>query len=238
MLPSWANSNCSCQKSTESRLKLQNTHRYGKILRVLSCYNFSALGEDMTLRMRSIGSEQQRRCAGTAERASVAVDGRGNVFVHDGYINGRIQVFRISDGAYVRSLCSKGSGPGQLQGEGSISFDVDGNIVVADGGNHRLQILRYSDGALLRTIGIHGTGAGEFNYPVGFAFDDAGHVIVADCANHRVQVLRYVDGTHVRTIGSGGSALGQFNRIYGVAIDRAGCIFAADCLNHRIQVLH
>ena len=115
---------------------------------------------------------------------NVAVDGRGNVLVHDGYMNGRIVVFRVSDGAYVRSMCSKGSGPGQLDGGGSIALDGEGYVAVADGGNIRVQVLRYSDGAHLRTIGSKGSGAGQFYCPRGVAFDGAGNIIVADSLNH------------------------------------------------------
>ncbi len=106
--------------------------------------------------------------------------------MHDGFSNGRIQVFRVSDGAHVRSMCSKGEGPGQIIGYGSVALDGQGNVVVADSGNHRVQVLRSSDGAHLRTIGSQGSGAGQFYYPRGVAFDSAGHIIVADCWNHRV----------------------------------------------------
>ena len=92
-----------------------------------------------------------------------------------------------------------------------MALDHQGNVVVADEGNHRLQVIRLIDGACLRTIGSKGSGAGQFNYPRGVAFDSAGHIIVADTYNHRVQVLRYSDGSHVRTIGSRGSGNGQFN---------------------------
>jgi hypothetical protein len=42
----------------------------------------------------------------------VAFDGEGNLVLSDG-INHRIQVFRYSDGAHLRSFCSQGAGAGQ-----------------------------------------------------------------------------------------------------------------------------
>jgi hypothetical protein len=69
---------------------------------------------------------------------SVAVDGSGHVFVHAGLSNRRIQVIRVSDGAHVRSMCSKGEGPGQISGWGSVALDGQGNVVVADGFNGRV----------------------------------------------------------------------------------------------------
>ncbi len=165
----------------------------------------------------------------------IAVDGEGNVAVFDGG-NARVQVFRLSDGAYVRTeitVGSKGSGNGQFaKGDFSdcgIAFDSEGNLVVADSGNHRVQVLRYRDGAHVCTIGSLGAGAGQFQGPTSVAFDAAGHIVVVENGNHRVQVLRYSDGAHVRTIGSYGSGNGQFNGPFGgIAIDSDGRMVVAD----------
>jgi tripartite motif-containing protein 71 len=150
-------------------------------------------------------------------------------------------VFRLSDGAHIRTIGSKGSGNGQFAiGCCGVAFDSEGNLVVADCNNHRVQVLRYSDGAHVRTIGSEGYGAGRFQLPVGVAFDAAGHIVVVENGNHRVQVLRYSDGAHVRTIGSGSKGSGnmEFDNPYGgIAIDSDGLIVVADTLNHRVQVL-
>jgi hypothetical protein len=48
-------------------------------------------------------------------------------------------------------------------GYSGVAFDSDGNLVVADSGNHRVQVVRYRDGAHVRTMGSlrhqHGRGA-------------------------------------------------------------------------------
>jgi tripartite motif-containing protein 71 len=123
---------------------------------------------------------------------------------HQFVVNGRIEVFRVSDGAHVQHV-QLGSGPAQISGWGSVALDGQGNVVMADCGNDRMQVLRCSDGAHLRTTGSKGSGAAQFNTPFGVAFDSAGNIIVADTNNFRVQVLRYSDGRHVRIIGSRGS---------------------------------
>ncbi len=158
------------------------------------------------------------------------------------YGNARVQVFRLSDGAFVRTIGSRGCGNGQfaggLGGEFGVAFDSEGNLVVADCSNHRVQVLLYRDGAHVRTIGSQGAGAGQFQDPSGVAFDAAGHIVVVERMNHRVQVLRYSDGAHVRTIGSQGSGNGQFNDpLGGIAIDSDGHMVVADQGNHRVQVL-
>jgi len=172
----------------------------------------------------------------------IAVDGEGNFAVYDSD-NYRVQVHRLSDGACIRTIGSSGSGNGNGQfagGPGGVAFDSEGNLFVADFGNHRVQVLRYSDGTHLRTIGSEGAGAGQFQYPSGVAFDAAGHIVVVECGNQCVQVLRYNDGAHVRTIGDGsrGAGNGQFDGPSGgIAIDSDGRIVVADTYNHRVQVL-
>jgi len=148
---------------------------------------------------------------------------------HDDDANGRIQVFRLSDGAHMRSICSPCSGNGHFSGEGCVIFDDEGNLVVSDSINNRIQVLRYPEGLQLRTIGSEGAGNGQFSGPLGIAFDRSGHLVVADCFNNRVQVLRYRDGAHVRSI--------SITNPNGVAIDGDGCIVVCDTFNHRVQVL-
>ena len=170
--------------------------------------------------------------------SGIAVDGEGNIAVFDDN-NGRVQVHRLSDGAYLRTIGSQGRGDGQFgdytfnigssgstswyskrqfrAGPCGIAFDSDGNLVVADCLNHRVQVLSYRGGKHLRTIGSQGAGAGQFEYPMGVAFDAAGHIVVVDQRNHRVQVLRYSDGAHVRTIGRGGSGIRRVAGVRGVS---------------------
>jgi DNA-binding beta-propeller fold protein YncE len=168
----------------------------------------------------------------------VCCDGSGKIVVHDGYSNGRLQVYRLSDGAHVRSIGSKGSGPGQFQSAGHLAFDVEGNLVVSDVA--RIQVLEYSSGRHLRSI--RSDTWEKVSTGMCIALDSAGHIVVADEFSNRVQFLRYADGQHVRSIGSGrwGSgqcAPGEFNRPYGIAIDGDGRVLVCDMNNHRVQVL-
>jgi len=189
----------------------------------------------------TIGSEGSRN-GQFKSPAGIAVDGEGNVAVFDGG-NARVQVHRLSDGAYIRTMSKMGSGNIQFSGgPGSVAFDSEGNLAVADG--RFVQVLRYSDGTLLRTFnrGLEGTGARQkftnLSRPFGVAFDAAGHIVVVEAGNHRVQVLRCSDGCPVRTIGCFGRGNGQlFNPCGGIAIDSDGRIVVADTHNHRVQVL-
>ncbi len=149
--------------------------------------------------------------------------------------NGLVQVHRVCDGTYIRTIGSRGCGDFQFGGGRCVAFDYENNIFVADRANHRVQVLRYSDGVHLRNIGGQGTDT-TFKSPSGVAFDDAGHIVIAERENHCVQVLRYSDGTHVRTIGGKGSGKEQINDPSCIAIDRCGCIAVADTQNNRVLV--
>ncbi len=64
--------------------------------------------------------------------------------------NGRIQQVDL-DGRLINCFGSYGKGPGQLRDPKDIVFDLDGNLIVADSGNHRLQVLT-PEGKHLRSI--------------------------------------------------------------------------------------
>jgi sugar lactone lactonase YvrE len=123
----------------------------------------------------------------------VAVDASGNVYVVD-YGNSRIQKF-MSNGTYLTQWgTTPGTGNGQfvnptgvaVEGRGSVY--VNGNVYVADRGNHRIQVFTNS-GAYLTQWGTFGTGNGQFAGPGGVAVDASGNVYVADTYNHRIQVF-------------------------------------------------
>jgi len=150
---------------------------------------------------------------------------------------GRLGEVAAAGAGFLRVIGSRGTGDGQFERpNGGIAFDGEGNLVVADGGNHRIQVLRYTDGALLRTIGSFGARNGQLNKPWGLAFDGAGNLIVCERGGHRVQVLRYIDGAHVSTIGSWGSGNGQFEHPTGIAVDGEGNVAVFDSENYRVQV--
>jgi DNA-binding beta-propeller fold protein YncE len=68
----------------------------------------------------------------------------------------------------------------------AVAVAVDGDIYVADTGNHRIQ--RFSaTGTFLGVWGSEGSGEGQFNKPVGIAVATDGTVTVADSFNARMQ---------------------------------------------------
>lgn len=69
-----------------------------------------------------------------------------------------------------------------------LAVNLDGDIIIADTGNHRIQIMT-SFGVFKRKFGKKGTGKGEFDEPTGVAEMPNGDIAVADKNNKRVQVF-------------------------------------------------
>ena len=177
----------------------------------------------------------------TNKPCSVAVDKDGTFFAYDN-TNCRIEII-MNDGT-TKYICDKGEGTddGQLGHWGTLAFDNDDNLVVADEDNNRVQVLNRSNGKHIRTItGNHGVRSGQLKAPCGIAFtDDGEHIIIADTGNNRVCVLTYPDGVIVNSFGgTKGTNLGEFDGPYGVLVDDENKrIIVSEDKNHRIQVIH
>ncbi|MCZ7571992.1 MAG: TIGR03663 family protein [Ardenticatenaceae bacterium] len=131
----------------------------------------------------------------------------------------------------------------------SVALTADGDLVVADGGNHRIEIVR-PDGTLVGAFGsfcnladgsgCQRAGEGQFNEPWGVGVGPDGSIYVADTWNHRIQKLD-ASGKFVRQWGSfvdtGGTlgAPGTFWGPRGIAVDGQGNVYVTDTGNKRVE---
>lgn len=96
---------------------------------------------------------------------------------------GRISVFSVPDGSFVRHV-----GAGVLaKGYKDVEVMQDGALLVADYGNHRVCVFSV-DGSLLTSFGAEGTAPGCFVHPTTLSFQ-AGRLFVLDENSTRVQVF-------------------------------------------------
>jgi tripartite motif-containing protein 71 len=158
-----------------------------------------------------------------ASPADVALSG-GKVYIADSF-NNRIQVY-TSNGNFLQTIGSYGSGNGQLQDPEGIAVNSQGNIYVADAGNSRIQIFS-SDGTFLNTLGSPGSEEGQFSYISDIAIDAQGRLYIADSGNNRIQIFSST-GTFISSFGSAGTGDGQFNNPEGIDVDAQGNIYVTD----------
>ena len=189
------------------------------------------------------------------EPFGVAVDREGNVYLTDAGESNRVR--KISREGLVTTLA--GGREGFADGAGAaasfhtpsaLALDRDGNLYVADTGNHRVRKVT-PDGQVSTLAGDGNAGfadgppaSARFNAPVGVAVDKEGNVYVADTYNDRVRLVTK-DG-QVRTLagaGTPGHADGDaltaalFDTPCAVAVTEAGEVYVADTGNHRLRKL-
>ncbi|MGH2542021.1 MAG: flippase activity-associated protein Agl23, partial [Ardenticatenaceae bacterium] len=130
--------------------------------------------------------------------------------------------------------------PGEFLRPKDVAVLPDGNIAVADSGNHRIRILQ-PDGEVVNEFGEFGSEPGQFNEPWGIAAAPDGTIYVADTWNHRIQHLgQEGEVLHVwGRNGDTGGELGEPGVFYGprdVAVDAEGRVYVTDTGNKRLQV--
>jgi tripartite motif-containing protein 71 len=185
--------------------------------------------------VRRIGSKGQ--AAGKFDfPLGLVVSKAGELFVAD-QKNHRVQVFRVSDGAFLRQIGGvQGSGNGQFSTPTDVALSPDETeLLVLDLNNHRIQVFRARDGQYLRGWGSRGSADGEFDSPQSVVVTGSGEVVVADRSNHRVCVFD-LDGAFRRSIGVRGSGPGQFEKPFWLAASPTLRELCAGQLGDRVQI--
>ncbi|MEM9648904.1 MAG: IPT/TIG domain-containing protein [Bacteroidota bacterium] len=147
-----------------------------------------------------------------------------------------------------------GSSQGHADGFGStakfynptgIAVDANGNVFIADSGNHRIRKITPDGEVTTYAGGEKGSIDGpaleaRFNAPWDVDVDAEGNVYVADSQNHRIRKIS-PDGNVITLAGSDqGNANGvgkdaQFDTPRGVAVTPDGVVYVADSNNNSIR---
>ena len=154
--------------------------------------------------------------------------------------NNRVQKFD-TNGNFVKSWGSKGTGDGQFDLPISLIIDSKGNIIVNDLGNSHVQKFD-TNGKLLLKFGSTGKGNGQFSAMEHTAVDKFDNIYVNDpqsgpsgSGNPRVQKFD-TNGNFITKWGSYGSGDGQFVDPEHLTVDSEGNVYVSDRHNNNIQV--
>jgi len=109
----------------------------------------------------------------------------------------------------------------------------NGNVYVADQGNHRVQYFT-STGSFLGSWGGYGSGPGSFNLAIGVCVVPNANVYVTDLHNCRVQYFNAA-GSYLGQWGKEGSGNGEFSSPIGIARGPNSYIYVTDTNNDRVQ---
>ncbi|MFN7707715.1 MAG: hypothetical protein ACK5QE_03515, partial [Sphingobacteriia bacterium] len=138
-----------------------------------------------------------------------------------------------------------------------LAVDAQGNLYVADEGNHCIRRIAPSPipglPAQVTTYAVLGTVAGtangnattqaRFNTPTGLAFDADGNLYVADQGNHAIrridrntlQVTTVAGLTGTSGLAEGTGAVARFNQPSDLRFDACGNLYVSDRGNNRIS---
>jgi serine/threonine-protein kinase len=197
-------------------------------------------------------ADGQGTLARLARPRGVAVNTAGVVYLSDEHT-----IRRITPDGQVTTIAGA-AGWGATDGHGDnarftypwgICFDLAGNIIVADTGNHLIRrVTPNGDVDTLAGTGRPGHRDGpadgaEFREPRGVAVDTEGNVFVADTVNHAIRCIApdgavtTVAGDGTKGFADGPAFSARFNRPYDVAAGPGGILFVADESNNRVRMI-
>lgn len=191
---------------------------------------------------------------------AVAIDASGNVVIAD---SGNHRVRRVDSAGRITTIA--GTGVPGFTGDGGrpartrlfmptgVAIDRDGNLFIADLGNHRVRRINALTGSISTVAGNGAAGfAGDkgpasrarLHYPTGVATDRFGGLFIADFGNNRVRVVD-ATGTISTLAGSGVPGFsgdgGDARRAaifgpWGVAV-RDRTLIVAEAVNNRLRAV-
>ncbi|MBX2906840.1 MAG: Ig-like domain-containing protein [Taibaiella sp.] len=195
---------------------------------------------------------------------AIAVSATNELYIAD-YFNHAIR--KVSGFGIITTVVGDGTagftgdgGPAsaaRLNGPAGISFDVVGNMYIADKFNERIRKVDAATGIITTVAGngAHGgwngaafgnggpATAAALTYPVATVFDPLGNMYIADNGSQTVRkidtagVITRFAGTHAGGYNGDGIAAtaAKLNNPRGLAVDAGGNVYISDCWNNRIR---
>ncbi len=157
----------------------------------------------------------------------------GHIYAADTHY-ARIVVFS-PDGRLLRTIGSKGDGPGQFRLPTDVAFDADGFIYVSEYGGHD-RISKFTpDWRFVTDFGTPEAGEAALARPQCIVISRVDQTLwVADACNHRI-VHFDRDGRFLGAFGRQGNGPGELQFPYGLAELSDGTLVVCEYGNNRVQ---
>jgi len=143
-----------------------------------------------------------------------------------------VQVY-AADGTFIRSW-----GKGEFDSPHQMRIDHEGNIWLADFGQHVIE--KYTpEGKRLMTLGTRGESGDDethFFRPTDMAITPTGDIFVTDGYGNRRIVHFDKAGNFIKQWGEYGTTPGKFVLPHAIALDSQGLLYVADRNSGRIQI--
>ena len=178
-------------------------------------------------------------------QTDVAFDQQGNIFVPDGYNDGRVVKYDKT-GRFVKAVGTRGSGPLQFNTPHSIATDFQGNVYVGDRGNNRVQVLDNnlnlvkmyegmgSPWAVCVSGGPGPSNPGRQYLYVSNSWQDSAPAAQAEYSGD-VYKVDLTDGKVVGKFGKAGKGIGEFATIHQMDCRDPNVIYTAEINDWRSQ---
>lgn len=144
----------------------------------------------------------------------------------------------------------------QLNGPESVAIDLEGNLLIADRGNHRIRKVNVETGIITTVAGngkrgFSGDGGdarnAHLNSPYSVCVDSENNIFIADTDNHRIRKVDAKTGVIHTVAGNGNKGFSgdanaatdaRLNRPHNVTIDSASDdLIIGDSFNQRIRLV-
>src|SRR5687768_13002219 len=184
--------------------------------------------------------------------ASVAVDAQGIVYIADPD-NNRIREIALDSSVSTKAgngVMGFADGPAmsaQFFKPMDIVVDGQGNLIIADIGNHRIR--KITPAGIVSTIAGDGTQGyadgnaadAKFDQPDAVCIDPQGNIYVSDMGNARIRkisstgVVSTIAGNGNRGMVNGNALSAEFDLPFDIVIDGQGNLYVADLFNSVIR---
>ena len=163
--------------------------------------------------------------------SSLFVSGNGDIYIDNGFVNGRVDRWIFNSSSIVPVLRVNGSCSG-------LFVDQNNSLYCSLGDFHCVVRTFLGNDPNSSTVaagtGLAGSSSTMLNSPQGIYVDMYFTLYVADCGNDRVQSFAPMQSTGVTVAGNGSSATMPLDCPTSIAMDADGYLFIVDSFNHRI----